>query len=138
MKTFWSMVYKRFNIIAILLVVLMLMASCQKSKESLQEEYLQDEKLSENKEETKDLKKTEDEFHPIQIPYRLPSLPYYDSELEKDLLYKYGDIYMPFSYNKWYKYNPLTNKWYSFNPNDDEKNEVEEYNVNMGEYNRFL
>jgi len=93
MKTFWIMIYKKFSIIAILLVVLM--ASCQKNEELFYEQETNDNFL--DNENNNDENLFFDDI-PYTLEQRTPVLPYNDDDsydqlqrdyLEETLLYHY-------------------------------------------------
>ena len=133
MKTFRTLNNKKLIIITYLLTVfLLILTTCQKVSEISEinkenNEFLPEKKSSDNLEEIDELGKMENENFPVIIKPepRTPRLSYDDT-----LLYKYEDIYIPFTNPSlpnamWYRYNPLTNKWYSFNPNKIEEHEIE-------------
>jgi hypothetical protein len=55
------------------------------------------------------------------ISFLPPPPPPVIPELDRELLYRYEEFYVPYGYNRLYKYNPLTNTWTLINL--DEENE---------------
>ena len=109
----------------------MIFTSCQKNKEIFKadrknNELLLEEKSCDNAKETNDFIKTEDEILPFIIKPKTSELPFDDIIIDyenKELLYKYEDIYLSFGY-KMYKYSPITNKWYQLNSDNGEEHEL--------------
>jgi len=108
MKTFLTMGYKKIGIITISLAVcLLVMTSCQKGTEKPETNkeisgLLLEEKSSDIVEDANELEKAESKYLPFVEKSRTPWLAYDDLECaprweHRTLLYKYADIYTPFT-----------------------------------------
>jgi len=116
MKIFWSIVYKKFNIVTILLIVLLLMASCQKNEELFYEQKISDNFL--DKENNNDKNLFSDDI-PHTLEQRTPGLPYNDDDIYGQLPRDYLKETLPYYYNSYWSMR--FGEYFSL----DEKNKME-------------